>query len=234
MKPKRKVLLVEDEMSLAMVIQDNLESNDYKVMHARNGDEGLKSFHRFEPEIVILDVMMPKVNGFEVARTIRNTDKVTPILFLTAKVQVKDVVKGFESGGNDYIRKPFSIEELLVRMSVLLNDSRLLEQSKEDKETWFELGQYSFDSQKLELYLAGLTQKLTFREAALLKLFCENENQLLTKKSILLKIWEDDSFFNSRSLDVFISRLRKYLKQDSTVSIINIRGVGYQLMIHSR
>lgn len=233
MKKAKKILLVEDEMSLAMVVQDNLESRGYRVVHARNGEEGLKSFYHHEPDIVILDVMMPKANGFHVAKTIRNTDKNTPILFLTAKVQVADVVTGFESGGNDYIRKPFSIEELLVRIEVLMNDNRLLEQTPVNKETRFEIGNYSFDSRKSELYHTGTVQKLTFREAALLRLFCENVEELLTKESILLKIWGDDSFFNSRSLDVFISRLRKYLKKDSAISIINIRGVGYKLMIHS-
>lgn len=233
MKPARKILLVEDEMSLAMVIKDNLETHGYRVIHAKDGEEGLKMFYHQEPDIVILDVMMPKVSGFKAARTIRNTDRITPILFLTAKVQVKDVITGFESGGNDYLRKPFSIEELMIRIEVLLNDSRLLEQVKEVKQTWFELGQYSFDSKKCELYYSGTSKKITFREASLLKLFCDNLDQLLTKKSMLLKIWGDDSFFNSRSLDVFISRLRKHLKEDSSISIINIRGVGYKLMIHA-
>lgn len=224
---------MEDGLSLAMLIRDNLVSAGYQVSHAKDGNEALENFFQETPDIVILDVMMPRVNGFEVAKTIRNTDRNTPILFLTAKVQVKDVVKGFESGGNDYLRKPFSIEELLIRLKVLLNQSRLLDHAKEVKETWFELGEYSFDSKKLELYHLGVSQKLTFMEAALLQLFCENQDHLLTKKSILLKIWQDDSFFNSRSLDVFISRLRKYLKQDNSISIINIRGVGYKLMIHS-
>lgn len=232
MKPKTKILLVEDELSLAMVIKDNLEDNGYRVYHARDGEEGLKSYFQQNPELVILDVMMPKANGYTVAKTIRNTDRITPILFLTAKVQVKDVVKGFESGGNDYIRKPFSVEELLIRMKVMLNDSRLLDRVAQSDESHFQLGQYAFDSRKYELSHGGNIQKLTSRESDLLKLFCQNQDEVLTKKSILLKIWDDDSFFNSRSLDVFISRLRKYLKQDPSINIINIRGVGYKLLVH--
>ena len=231
MPPKLKVLMVEDELSLAMVIKDNLESNGYEVIHAKNGDEGLQFFFKKKPDIVILDVMMPKVNGFRVAKTIRNTDRITPILFLTAKVQVKDVIKGFESGGNDYLRKPFSIAELLIRMKVLLSGSHLLEHTNENEVTHFEIGQYTFDSRKLVLYHSGIAKKLTSREADLLKVFCRNESQLLTKKSILLNIWGDDSFFNSRSLDVFVSKLRKHLREDPAIDIINIRGVGYKLLV---
>lgn len=224
---------MEDELSLAMVVSDNLQSAGYRATHARNGEEGLKAFFRTEPDLVILDVMMPKTDGFEVAQSIRETDRSTPILFLTAKVQVKDVVKGFESGGNDYIRKPFSIEELLVRIKVMLNESRLLDKPKSASPQLFELGQYRFDSRKFELYFGGNVQKLTSREADLLLLFCENMEETLTKQTLLLKVWQDDSFINSRSLDVFVSKLRKYLKNDPMVHIINIRGVGYKLMVHN-
>jgi len=228
-----KILLVEDELSLAMVIQDNLRSKGYDVIHASNGDEGLKQFFAQSPDLVILDVMMPKINGFRVAQTIRNTDRLTPILFLTAKVQVKDLVKGFESGGNDYIRKPFGIEELLIRMKVLLSGTNLLEHFDENEEINFDLGMFNFDSRRMELNCSGIKKKLTTREADLLKLLCQNESQILTKESILLKIWGDDSFFNSRSLDVFISKLRKHLQQDPAINIVNIRGVGYKLLVHT-
>lgn len=224
--------MVEDELSLAMVVSDNLQSAGYRVTHARNGEEGLKAFFVIEPDLVILDVMMPKANGYTVAQTIRETDRTTPILFLTAKVQTKDVVKGFESGGNDYIRKPFSIEELLVRIKVMLNENRLLDKVKPKSEHLFDLGDYQFDSRKFELFHSGSTKKLTSRESDLLKLFCQNQDETLNKKTLLLKVWQDDSFINSRSLDVFVSRLRKYLKQDPRVQIINIRGVGYKLMVH--
>ncbi len=232
MKEQINVLLVEDELSLAMLIKENLESKGYEVCHAENGDLALKSFFQEKPDLVILDIMMPKVNGFNVAKTIRNTDRKTPVLFLTAKVQVKDVVKGFESGGNDYIRKPFSMDELLVRMKVLLGNDRLIDVAEESDQVFFELGAYLFDSRKFILKTGNkIIAKLTSRESELLKLLCQNENQILTKKSILLKVWDDDSFFNSRSLDVFISRLRKHFKEEPKVNIINIRGVGYKLLV---
>ncbi|GAB5523010.1 MAG: response regulator transcription factor [Roseivirga sp.] len=229
----KKILLVEDELSLAMVVSDNLQSAGYRVTHARNGEEGLRTFFIIEPDLVILDVMMPKADGYTVAQSIRETDRSTPILFLTAKVQTKDVIRGFESGGNDYIRKPFSIEELLIRIKVMLNENRLLEKPKPKGKDTFQLGDYEFDSRKSELFFSGTRKKLTYRESDLLKLFCQNQDETLNKKTLLLKVWQDDSFINSRSLDVFVSRLRKYLKQDPRVQIINIRGVGYKLMIHS-
>ena len=230
--PKIKLLLIEDEMSLAILVRDNLEQAGYSVKHARNGEEGLKLYHQTQPDLIVLDVMMPKANGFEVAQTIRNTDKATPIIFLTAKVQVKDLVKGFESGGNDYIRKPFSIEELLVRIRVMLNQNRLLDTESTVDDRYFKLGQFNFDSKSYELSMPGKVQKLTAKEATLLKLFCENPDETLTKKSILIKVWGDDSFLNSRSLDVFISKLRKYLKADPAISIVNIRGVGYRMWVN--
>lgn len=225
--------MVEDELSLAMVVSDNLQSAGYRVTHARDGEEGLRTFFATEPDLVILDVMMPKADGYSVARSIRETDRRTPILFLTAKVQTKDVITGFESGGNDYIRKPFSIEELLIRIKVMLNENRLLEKVKSKTVDTFQLGDYTFDSRKFELFFSGTKKKLTSRESDLLTLFCRNEGETLNKKTLLLKVWQDDSIINSRSLDVFVSRLRKYLKQDPRVQIINIRGVGYKLMIHS-
>lgn len=226
-----KVLLVEDEPSLALVVKDGLQQNQYEVKLATDGDEALKMFHSFEPHIVILDVMIPKLNGFNVSKTIRNLDRKTPIIFLSAKVQSKDVIRGFESGGNDYLRKPFSMEELLIRMKVLLSTSGLLDEVGEPQATFFQFGDFQFDCKRLELKFNETTKKLTSKEADLLQLFCENKNQLLTKKAILHAIWGDDSFFNSRTMDVFISRLRKYLSYDPDIAIINVRGVGYKLLV---
>lgn len=231
MAGRTSVLLVEDELALAMLVQENLEKNGYEVYHAADGAAALKLFHIHAPSLVILDVMMPKINGYQVAKSIRNTDRETPIIFLTAKIKSTDVVEGFNAGGNDYLRKPFAMDELLVRMQALLSKERLAAALHKTEEYLFELGGYTFNSKRLSLtHQSGSSKKLTTREAQLLKLLCENRNQLLTKSSILLKVWGDDSFFNSRSMDVFISRLRKSLKDDPTISIINHRGVGYQLV----
>lgn len=229
MKPYQ-ILLVEDEPSLAMIISDSLEAEGFSVVHFTEVNPALKYFYEESPDLLVLDVMLPKSNGYEMAKTIRNTDQQTPILFLTAKSKASDVVEGFRSGGNDYLKKPFSIEELVVRILVLLNDKRLLVEEEKENPI-FQIGQYSFDSNAQVLQFGQQNLPLTGRESALLRLFCEHQNSLLTKQSILLKIWGDDSFFNSRSMDVFISKLRKHLNQDPAIKIINIRGAGYKLVI---
>ena len=232
MMPKVKILLVEDEVSLGMLLQENLEQEDFEVCFVQDGEEALKRFYEGDINLVILDVMMPKKNGFDVAKTIRNTDRLTPILFLTAKIKSEDVVKGFESGGNDYVRKPFAFKELLVRIKALLSNERLVTTSASNENLIFELGYYTFDSRQQLLYDDdGGKKKLTMREAELLKLLCDNQNHVVPKTSILLKIWGEDSFFNSRSMDVFISRLRKYLAKEDGVNLMNLRGVGYKLVV---
>lgn len=226
-----QIFLVEDEPSLAMIVQDSLEQQGYTVCHFSEAETALKAYHQQKPDLLILDVMLPKSNGYELAKKIRNTDRLTPIIFLTSKSKVQDVVTGFEAGGNDYLRKPFSIEELLIRIKVLLNDQRLLPFLESTEQTAWQLGQYHFDSNRQTLILGAQTIVLTGRESSLLSLFCQHQNRLLEKSSILLKIWGDDSFFNSRSMDVYISKLRKHLKKDASIKIINIRGAGYKLVI---
>jgi len=227
---KRKVLLVEDEISLAGLICENLEVEGYEVTTVHNGEDGLKVYHYKKPDIIILDVMMPKVNGLTVAKTIRTLDSITPIIFLTAKIQVKDVIKGFEAGANDYIRKPFSFEELLIRIKVLLGENRFSDKPDKDH-LLYSIGSYRLDAHKMELALGQRVHKLTFKENELLKLFAQHQNEVLSKSVILYKIWGDDDFYNSRTLDVFISKLRKYLKDDPDLEIMNIRGIGYKLLI---
>ncbi|MFY0594553.1 response regulator transcription factor [Roseivirga sp.] len=226
-----KVLLVEDELSLAMLVKDNLEEQGYKVTHVSDGQAAIERFNQETPDLIILDVMMPKVNGYDVAKAIRTTNKNVPIIFLTAKVQVKDVIEGFESGGNDYLRKPFSIQELLIRMKVMLSDTRLLADETQPEDKVFYLGSFIFDSRKFTLELADDIRNLTAKESHLLQALCMQQNQTVTKESLLLAVWGDDSFFNSRSLDVFISRLRKYLKEEPKLQILNIRGVGYKFIV---
>ncbi|MEO0732645.1 MAG: response regulator transcription factor, partial [Bacteroidota bacterium] len=231
MSRQRRILLVEDELTLAVLIKDNLVKNGYVVQHTADGVAALRAYAEAAPDLIILDVMLPKANGFTVAKTIRNTDRTTPILFLTAKSKTADVVQGFRVGGNDYLRKPFALEEFLVRVRALLSTDRLADRADTPQETTFSLGQYVFDSKRLSLVYQGKARtKVTAREAELLRLFCLHPNQVLTKASILLQVWGDDSFFHSRSLDVFISRLRKYLKEDPSVELINLRGVGYKLV----
>lgn len=226
-----QIILVEDEPSLAMIIQDSFEQEGYQVQHFSQAEDALKAYHQEKPDLLVLDVMLPKSNGYELAKQIRNTDRLTPIIFLTAKSKVEDVVAGFEAGGNDYLRKPFSIEELLVRIKVLLNDQRLLPLDQNSQQTEWNIGQYHFDSNRQMLTFGEQSLVLTGRESILLALFCQHQNRLLEKTSILLKIWGDDSFFNSRSMDVYISKLRKHLKKDPSVKIINVRGAGYKLVI---
>lgn len=231
-KRKNKILLVEDEPSLAMILKDTLKSQGYEVLHSIDGQDALETYFDNKPDLIVLDVMLPKTNGYSVAKTIRNTDQLTPIIFLTAKSQVKDLVLGFESGGNDYLRKPFSIEELIVRIKVMLSDSRLLHHADvKEEEIEFELGKIYFNSNKQQLIVNEKTLKLTAKESDLLKLFCQNKNRLVSKQTILLKIWGNDSFFTSRSMDVFVSKLRKHLKAEPTLRIMNIRGIGYKLIV---
>lgn len=228
---KPRILLAEDEPALAMVVAETLESQGFLVTVATDGEAALDRYRHQCPNLLILDVMLPKCDGFSVAQVIRETDSETPILFLTAKAKGSDVVEGFESGGNDYLRKPFSMEELIVRMRVLLSQKRLLPQSHAAKLSSYRLGRYTFQRHEATLSCAKKTQQLTIREAELLALFCEKPNILITKETLLLSVWGQDSMLNSRSLDVFISRLRKYLIEDETVNIVNLRGSGYKLVL---
>lgn len=227
---KPVILLVEDEPALGEIIKESLESRQYEVHHFLSGQEGLQHFFQHKPSLVILDVMLPDADGFEIARQIRQTNKEVAILFLTAKSLPQHVVEGFESGGNDYLKKPFSLEELVVRIKVLLSRDRLLTDESEAADV-LELGQYTFHSQRQVLQYQSETKKLSSREAELLKLLYFSRNRVIERKTILLKLWNDDHVFNSRSLDVYITKLRKYLARDPHVQIINYRGTGYKLVL---
>lgn len=225
---KKVVLYIEDELALAGIIRERLKNEGFDVLHADSEHRGIKLFEENHIDIVVLDIMLNEGDGYSLARVIRSTDKEIPIIFLSAKSQAKDVIEGFKSGGNDYMRKPFSAEELLIRMKALLNSSRLVI-SPEKKEN-FEFGKFRFNARMQELSTDQSMRALTGRESQLLHMLCLHKQSLVSKKSLLLEIWGDDSFFNSRSLDVFISRLRKYLAEDSSVKIQNIRGYGYKLI----
>jgi len=189
-----------------------------------DGAEALPAFKTFSPDICILDIMLPGVDGYTIAREVRTIAPDTPVIFVTAKVQTQDLIKGFEVGGNDYIRKPFSMEELIVRINNLLRLTQTPRNSARDE---VKIGRYEFVPDRYEIRIDGNTRKLSHREATLLQMLVENRNATVQRKDILLKIWGDDSFFNSRNLDVYITRLRDLFKQDKNIQIITIKGVGY-------
>lgn len=229
---KIKVLLAEDELALAHIVRESLEEAGFEVILCANGEAALLKYREYKPDILALDVMMPKMDGFELARKIREADKITPIIFLTAKSQPKDVVAGFESGANDYLKKPFSVEELIVRMRVLLSANRLLLERPGEKQVreLYQISNLQFNPTKNTLQQGINTWQLTARESDILKLLCRNQQEVLPRKTLLDTVWGDDSFFNARSLDVFITKLRRHLAADPNIQIINIRGVGYKLV----
>lgn len=222
---KIKILLAEDEPALGQIVKESLETRNFDVTLCPDGELALQEYHLNTPSILVLDVMMPKKDGFTLAKEIRAIDDTIPIIFLTAKSQPADVVEGFSIGGNDYLKKPFSIEELIARINNLLN--RSLEQKNAQK---LVIGNYTFDFPKQLLHLGEETQNLTHREAHLLFYLVKNKNQVLDRSMILKKLWGDDDFFSGRSMDVFITKLRKKLEKDSNISIVNVRGYGYKLI----
>ncbi len=222
---KIKVLLAEDEASLGMIVKESLETRKFVVYHAENGEEAYQIYQTEQPDILVLDVMMPKKDGFTLAQEIRQENKNIPIIFLTAKSQTSDVLEGFTIGGNDYLKKPFSMEELIVRIKALLNRIEL----KTNVET-LKIGEYIFNFTKQTLVHLNTTETLTHREAQLLFYLFEKKNEVLDRTFILNKLWGNDDFFNARSMDVFISKLRKKLKQDTNIKILNVRGFGYKLI----
>lgn len=229
-KKEITVLLVEDELTLAMIIKDTLEENGFSIHTAADGEEGLRLFFELRPDVLVADVMMPKMDGFEMVRRIRQMDKQTPVLFLTARSAINDVVEGFELGANDYLKKPFGMQELIIRIKALMGKAFLFTEEKVANQR-FEIGSYLFDPVTQTLLQAGATQALSHRESEILKRLCENRNQVVNTKDVLLELWGDDSFFNSRSLHVFITKLRHKLSQDEQIRIVNVRGIGYKLIV---
>jgi DNA-binding response OmpR family regulator len=222
----KKILLVEDDPSLAFVIADNLRMKGYDVMLCTDGEAGQIAFDNQQFHLCIFDVMLPKKDGFSLARSVREKDKNIPILFLTAKAMMEDKLAGFQTGADDYITKPFSLDELFCRMEVFLR--RAGEPLKEDASS-FNLGQYAFDYTNLTLRNRENIKILTQKEAEVLKLLYVNRERVLKREEILKQVWGDDDYFMGRSMDVFISKLRKYLKDDASVQIVNYHGVGFRL-----
>lgn len=225
-----RILFAEDESILGALIKEALEREpEFDVFWCQNGLDALERVKTALPDLCILDVMMPLMDGFTVAREIRHFAQDVPILFLTARSQTADVLKGFEAGCNDYLRKPFSIEELIVRCKALLRQQRKVSQPILSRQ--YQIGRYVFSADTQSLTLADKTFQLSHKEFALLEQLALNKNALLDRKQALLLLWGEDSFFHARSMDVYISRLRKILAEDKTVSILNIRGYGYKLAV---
>ncbi len=223
------VLLAEDEIALAQIIKDSLEScGDFLITLAPNGNKALELYRQVKPDILVLDVMMPQLDGFSLAKMIRQMDRQTPILFLTARSSLDDLLQGFKIGGNDYLKKPFDMQELIVRIQALLHQPI---GCKEEKQTdTYHIGRYTFRVSHQTLELDNQTEMLSYKETEILRMLCKEANQVLHRQPVLLELWGDDSFFNARSMDVFITKLRKKLKDDPNVQIVNIRGVGYKLI----
>ena len=225
---KIKILYVEDEPFLGRIVKESLESREFVVRMVNDGKDAFSAFLEFEPQVVVLDVMLPSKDGYAIAVEIRKNNLTVPIIFVTAKIQTEDVVKGFHAGGNDYIRKPFSMEELIVRVHNVISHKAV---GRPKSNEIIVLGRYEFNPLLFELKVSGQIKKLSHRESTLLHTLADHKNMTVLRKDILLKLWGDDSFFNSRNLDVYITKLRDYLKEDRSIRIITIKGVGYQFTI---
>jgi len=224
-----KILYVEDELSLATIVKDTLETQGYLVQLVSDGAEVLSNMKSFQPDLCILDVMLPNMDGFTIGKSIKREFPQVPVIFLTAKSQTADVIQGFSSGGNDYLKKPFSLEELLVRIKNLLKlKNNTLPRSLS---TLIPIGKYSYFPNKLILQFSDSQKTLTHRESEIIQYFSNNINDVIYKKDLLLQIWGDDSFYNVRNLDVYINRLRDYFSEDSGISILTLRGVGYRFNV---
>ncbi len=226
---KTKVLLVEDDKNLGNILLEYLDAKGYVTSLAVNGKQGYDLFSKTKYDICLLDVMMPVKDGFTLAREIRAVDKNIPIVFLTAKSMKEDTIEGFNAGADDYIAKPFSMEELLLRMTAILRRTQN-QTLKNSEQSEFKIGAYKFDYKHQTLDIKGKKQNLTTKESDLLKLLCINSNDVLDRNFALNTIWQDDDYFKGRSMDVYIAKLRKYLKEDPTIEILNVHGKGFKLI----
>ncbi len=223
-----RILYAEDDSTLAFLTKDNLEQNGYEVMHCEDGKSALEAFKKNTFDICILDIMMPKMDGFELATEIRKLDVDVPIIFLSAKTLKEDRIKGLRLGADDYLVKPFSIEELLLKIEIFLRRSR---KNNTIEKSLYEIGKYHFDIKNFILFNETEKIALTHREADLLKLFLDNKNVVLKREQILTSLWGDDDYFMGRSLDVFISRLRKILANEKGIAIENLHGIGFRFLV---
>lgn len=222
-----RILLVEDDQTLNFIIKDNLEQNGYVVTATDNGDSAMKIFKSEKFSLCLLDVMLPKTDGFTLAKEIRETDDHVPIIFLTARSMTEDRITGLTIGGDDYITKPFSMEELLLKIRIFLKRSLVVNENGSDQ-NYYKVGKFNFYFDSLILDYNGDRKTLTYKEAELLRYFCDNPNKVLSRSDILIQVWGSDDYYLGRSLDVFISRLRKYLSGDENIKILNLHGIGFR------
>lgn len=228
MNEKIKILLVEDDPNLGALVKEFLEVKNYKVFLAQDGDEGLKNFIDSDFDVCILDIMLPKLDGFNLAREIRSVDKIIPIIFLTAKSQQEDKIEGFKIGGDDYLTKPFSMEELIYRINAILKRTNLAQEKKTKRIV--EVGKFNYNFDNRLLISEKVQIKLTSKENQLLNLLVMKKGEVLSRSEALVKIWKSDSYFNSRSMDVYITKLRSHFKNDESVEILNIHGEGFKII----
>jgi DNA-binding response OmpR family regulator len=228
---RRKILLLEDDANLGMILQEHLQMNNYEVTLCTNGEEGLSKYRNGRYDLCLVDIMMPKKDGFAFAREIRQFDTQIPLIFLTAKSMKEDKLTGFRIGCDDYLTKPFSVEELLLRIEAVLRRTCGPQVSQETNQ--YKIGSYQFDYQRQLLQKAGLEIKLTPTEAELLRLLCHNMNRTLDRDEALRQVWGKESYFSGRSMDVFISKLRRYFKDDERIEIVSIYGRGFRLVVTS-
>lgn len=225
---KMRILLVEDDLNLGLVIADHLKTQDYEVISAEDGAEGLVKFNEEQFNLCILDVMLPVLDGFSLAQDIRKINKDIPILFLTAKSMTEDKIKGFESGGDDYLTKPFSIQEFELRVKALLRRSK---SELVTQEMTYAIGAYRYDVENQVLNINETQKTLTKKEAQILKILFKHKNQVISREIILKGVWGQDDYFVGRSLDVFITKLRKYFAEDERIVISNLHGVGFKFEV---
>lgn len=239
------VLLVEDEQTLALIIKDTLEGQGFRIRTAADGEEGLRMFLDERPDVLVADVMMPRMDGFELVRRLRKADQQTPVLFLTARSAIADVVQGFELGANDYLKKPFGMQELIIRIKALVGKACVLHEPQPAEADSFTIGNYRFNATTQRLVFGGTLfdpqqphplpaqeSALSYRESEILRRLCLHRNDVVQMRDILLQLWGDDSFFNQRSLHVFITKLRRKLSADEQIRIVNVRGIGYKLVVN--
>ena len=227
------ILLAEDERTLAMIIKDTLNGQGFNVTVANDGEEALQLYAETRPDVLVADVMMPRLDGYELVKRIRKSDHLTPVIFLTARSAVDDVVRGFEMGANDYLKKPFGMQELIVRIKALLGRAcTVSSQMPHEMPSKFNIGEFLFDAivQRLTHVPTSNSAELSYRESEILRRLCLHPSEVVTSQSLLLELWGDDSFFNNKSLHVFITKLRHRLAQDQTLRIVNVRGIGYKLI----